>query len=457
MTTAPADRGAGPPSTRPAAPTSRPQRARPSRAGAAVLGAGLVVLLVAGLVSAFAAFSGTFSSYVTVTAALPATANAVAVGNPVDYRDIQVGTVAAVDATGSGGVRVVMHLDPTDLHVIPRTVHAAALPLSIFGTQYIDLEATAASAAERAHLVANQFIPIRATSASSSLQTTVANFDDLLTALHPADLAAAFDALATALQGQGTRLGATLAASASYLGQLLPHLPTFESDLSLLGTVGDQLAALTPGLLQTIDQTDSVAAVITGDRSTLSSVLTNGVPLSTTANGFLQQVADPYQVVAADLTPLLDDVAAHPNELSQVLAGFAAAAQGFATAASTGPYLAFTGSITITNPNALVLAGLGLTSSAQYFEQALGASAFNPAPYTAADCPQYGSWTAPSCATNAQRRAPARAVADTTALTTGAIAVSRGLTGRTPASTATVGLILDPLVGSIVSAGGRQQ
>jgi len=435
----------------PVAP-GRPHRARPGRTGAAVLGACFVILLVVGLVAALAAFTGTFSSYAVVTASLPAAANAVAVGNPVDFHDVQVGTVAAVMSTSSGSVRVVMHMDPSAMAVIPAQVHAVALPLSIFGTQYVDLEASPAALHSTAHLVADQLIPASANSASSSLQTTVANFDDILTALHPADLAAAFDALATALQDQGPRLGATLAATARYLGGLLPHLPTFETDLGLLGTVGNQFAAITPALLQTIDQTDTVAATVSAQQSTLSTLLADGPPLASAANTLLQQIAVPYQAVAADLTPLLGDVAANPHELSQVLAGFTAAANGFAAAASHGPFLSFSGTATIADPNALVLAGLGLSSSAQYFEQAMGSSNFNPPAYTAADCPRYGSWASPACAAAAPGSAQRAAVADTAAITAGAIELAHGLTGRTPSSAATAGLLLDPLVTSIDAA-----
>lgn len=461
---------------------ARPERARPSRRGAALLGTLLVVVLLGGLVIAFAAFTGAFGSSVTVDAVLPPSANAVAVGNPVDYRDIQVGSVAAVDATSDGGVLVVMHIDPSELDVVPADVHATALPLSIFGTQYIDLQASGRAVSGTAHLVADQTIEPQRTSGSSSLQTTIANFDDLLTALHPADLAAAFDALATALSGQGKQLGATLASSAAYLGQLLPHLPQAEQDLGLLGQVGTQLAALTPALLATIGHTSAVASTITADQGTLRALLADGPALASAGNGFLQSIAVPYQQVATDITPLLQDVDAHPTELSQVLAGFTAAAQGFTQAASHGPYLAFTATTTIADPSALVLAGLGLSDSAQQFEAAMGASAFNPAPYTTADCPRYGSWAAPDCsgagaasssrpatgatpaaatpaAVSTQPAGTTRAAVTNEAAAAGAVEVARALDGRTPPSPAAADLLLDPLLAQmagVTGAGGTR-
>lgn len=452
------------PDPAPATTPPRPGRARPDRLGAATLGIAFIVLMVAALGVSLAAFDGDFSSYATITVALPASANAVAVGNPVDYRDVQVGTVSDVSAGSTGGtVRVVLHMDPAQLAAIPADVHAAAVPLSIFGTQYIDLQVPAGVATGATHLVAGQFIPSSSSSGSSSLQTTVANIDDILTALHPADLAAAFDALATALNGQGHDLGLTLARTATYLGQLLPHLPTVEADLGSFGTVGTQLTAIVPDLLQSTAQVTTTAGTLTAGQTQLSQLLAGGPPLAGAANTLLNDIAAPYQQVADDVLPLLQDVAANPHELTDVLSGFTTAAAAFTAAASHGPYLSATGSVTIHNSEAMVLAGLTTGPVAEsYFEQAMGPENFNPAPYTTAHCPRYGPWTSPACgggSTAASRSAGSGVVGGhappigDTAVTDAAVGqVAAGLDGTRPSSPGAATLLLAPLMTSLAAA-----
>lgn len=436
----------------------RPHRARPSRFGAAALGVAFILVLVGAAATALASFEGKFGSYATVTVALPQSANAVSVGNPVDYRDIQVGTVTDVTASTSGGaVRVVLHLDPADLDAIPADVHAAAIPLSIFGTQYIELQAPA-EASTVGHLVAGQFIPASASSGSSSLQTTVANIDDILTSLHPADLSAAFDALATALNGEGHNLGVTMAQAAAYLGQLLPQLPTAEADLGLFGSAGTQLTGIVPSLLQATGQFTTTAQTITADQQTISSLLNGGPALATAANTLLTDIATPYQQIAADITPLLQDVSANPQELSQVLSGFTAAAAEFAQAASHGPYLQFSGSINIYDDQALVYAGLGGPGAGAAFEQAVGPQNFNPPSYTSAQCPTYGSWTGPNCGASSSARSSGgttaasapTTTADTPATDAAVEQVATGLEGgHAPPSEATAVVLLAPLLASL--------
>lgn len=434
----------------PGPPPLRPTRARPSRLGAAAIGIAFIVLLAGAGVTAIETFSGAFSSYDVVTVALPASANAVAVGNPVDYRDIQVGTIADVTSSSTGGaVRVVLHMDPSLMRDIPIDVHAAAIPLSVFGTQFIDLQAPAAALTGSAHLRPGQFIPSSASSGSSSLQATVANVDDILSSLHPADLSAAFDALATALAGQGPSLGRTIASSATYLSQLLPALPQVETDLGLLGQAGNALGSVVPSLLQATGHLSTTANTITADQSSLSALLTNGQSLATTANGLIGAIATPYTQIAQDLTPLLQDISQNPHELSQVLAGFTSAAVGFTQAASHGPFLQFSGSLQICNDTAMVLAGLGGPTAPYEFEQAVCPQNFNPPPYTAAQCPRYGTWAGNSCAAGAQGRTLAQTPAATAGVTQMADALAGG---HTRGASAVGALLLDPLVAALGAA-----
>ena len=81
----------------------------------------------------------------------------------------------------------------------------------------------------------------------------------------------------------------------------------------------------------------------------------------------------------------------------QTLNGFDKWSKAFAAAESHGPYLSFSGDLTIQGSVQAVAAALGVPGSSQLVEQGLGPEFFNPATYTAADCPTYQGESGPNC------------------------------------------------------------
>ncbi len=99
----------------------------------------------------------------------------------------------------------------------------------------------------------------------------------------------------------------------------------------------------------------------------------------------------------ANSATLLGDVASNPNFVAQTLNGFDKWSKAFAAAESHGPYLSFSGDITIQGSVQAVAAALGVPGSSQLVEQGLGPEFFNPPTYTAADCPTYQGESGPNC------------------------------------------------------------
>ena len=89
-------------------------------------------------------------------------------------------------------------------------------------------------------LVARRRRPIRAGDVIGQDRTTVAIelervFEDLLPLLRtvrPEKLAATLNALATTLDGRGTRLGKNLVLADAYFAELNPRMPTIQADIS---------------------------------------------------------------------------------------------------------------------------------------------------------------------------------------------------------------------------------
>jgi phospholipid/cholesterol/gamma-HCH transport system substrate-binding protein len=99
----------------------------------------VAVALVASVL-VFASFGGAFSNFVEVTAELPASSTAVALNSPVEYRNVQVGTVVSQGKSIPGSlVSVTLHIEPSLAHTIPTNVRATVAPVSFFGNEYVVL------------------------------------------------------------------------------------------------------------------------------------------------------------------------------------------------------------------------------------------------------------------------------------------------------------------------------
>jgi virulence factor Mce-like protein len=429
-----------------------------SRRLSTLLGLIMVVLLVGSAVLVLESFEGTFTNEVAVEAILPEGANAPQVQSPVEYRDVTVGQVASNGhPIGGGRVSIKLYLKPSMLASIPETVQATVGPLSIFGNQYVDLEA--GHGVGGAALRAGQTIGAITHAPNASLQSTIASFYDVLSAIHPAQLQATFSALANALAGQGKSLGDTLSEASSYLKTMIPLLPTFETDLQLLTPVASDIGAATPALLGILSNLTLTSGTIVNEQVPLHDLLTGGATVAGQGTQLLDAIAQPYEHLLTDSGPLLADLSndgQNQQDLAQILAGLDGWSKSWVAAESQGPYLTLTSSIAVTNAADLVLASLGSPNSASLFTGGLGASLVNPAPYTAADCPTYGTEGGTDCGGSASTAAQVAAsstakVLPEPAQTDAVSSIVTGLDhGRAPASPAVDTLLLGPVLAQMV-------
>lgn len=367
------------------------QESRPARA---LLGFVLAAAVVGAVYAIVLAFTGRFTNVVAINAQLPAGSNAVPVGAPVQYRNITVGKIASEAQAPNGSVAVKFDFYPSRIVNVPKGVQAQVAPLSIFGNQYIDLVPPASIGA--GHLEAGDFIPQYGGQPSTSLQGTTTQLYDLLNAIHPADLDTALTAFATALKGEGTNLGQALDAASQYTGSTLePRLETIQADLRLLVPVSSHLAAATPDLLGLLANSEVTGTTLTKQASDLRTLLNVG----NQATGKLASIFQSTQTQLIDLMnqsgPLLSDVTANPNELSLTLSGLSQWAAAWAAAETHGPFLSVTANLPVADISAGVNAALGYNNPAS-IAAALGSN-FNPATYSAANCPIYPGGTNPYC------------------------------------------------------------
>jgi phospholipid/cholesterol/gamma-HCH transport system substrate-binding protein len=161
----------------------------------------------------------------------------------VKIRGVIVGEVR--DMTTRGRTAVLdLALDPTEVDTIPANVSALILPKTLFGQKYVALQMPQHPTSD----TLSSGDVIEDTNPPLELEKVLSDLYPLLTAVRPADLSATLNAMATALEGRGERLGGNLVRLDGYLKQLNPQVPGMVEDLRLLTTVSDNYADVMPEL-----------------------------------------------------------------------------------------------------------------------------------------------------------------------------------------------------------------
>lgn len=416
------------------------------------LGAAFAVVLLGVVVVVLESFGGAFSTYATVEAELPASSTAVALGAPVEYRNVTVGTVESQGRSVPGGfVVLTLHMQSQMLAAIPAQVRATETPVSFFGDPYVEL--LSSSHPGTARLRAGAAIPALQTGQTGSLQATLGSLDTLLTKLHPAELDAALTALASSLQGNGTTLGHNLVRANTYFQQMLPLWPTVVSNLNTLVPVANQFAASTPDILQILANQTTTAKTVTDQASGVRSAIGGGEVLSGEAAQLLTAIQQPFNILTADSGPFLTAISQNPDEISQLLHGLDAWANAWTSAESSGPYLDLTQTEVIANPADLGLAVLGGPEAAAYLSAGLGPGYVNPPTYSSAgtvltDKAQSASSGSASTVASVASTAP---VLSEPAQTRAVSEIVSAVSGSAPSSSSVSTLLLSPVLEDLVT------
>lgn len=364
-----------------------------SRSARALFGIVASVAAVGAVLFIVGAFTGKFTNAVHIKGQLPGTGNALPIGSLVLYRNVTVGEISQEGTGPNHTIAVTYKMYPAKLSQVPKNVQALVAPLSIFGNQAVDLDVPVGTMASAAPLTAGDAIPANTSVQSSSLQDTTKQFYELLNAVHPADLSVALNAFATALRGEGKNLGQTLDLADNYLGLANTLLPTVQSDIGLLSPVASSVNGAAPNLIGILGNGVTTGNAIHSNATALSGLLTNGANAVGQLNtGLISQVQNTLPNLLNSSGPVLNDIAANPNLLSQTLKGLGQFSAAVAAEETHGPFLSINVNLPVANTEAAVQAALGYVPPGQTISSELATalgSVFDPRPYTAADCPVY--------------------------------------------------------------------
>jgi phospholipid/cholesterol/gamma-HCH transport system substrate-binding protein len=237
----------------------------------------------------------------------------------VKLRGLIVGQVRGVRVDGDHA-DIDLALDPRYAGLIPAGVSARLLPKTLFGEKVVDLvPPRSPDRSIRAHDV----IPQDRSRVGIEIERVLNDLIPLLRTIQPAKLNATLNALATALDGRGERLGQTLERLDRYLKGLNPHLGTLQADVTELADAASTFDRAAPDLLRVLRNLITTSDTVVAERATLDQLLRQ---LTGTAEDARELLADNERgliQVGSVLRPTLGLLARYAPEYPCLLEGLA--------------------------------------------------------------------------------------------------------------------------------------
>ncbi len=247
----------------------------------------LTILFLVGL--AIASFQQRFTPVVLVTLKAERIGNQLQNSSDVKIRGLIVGEVRSITSTGSGA-SIEMALQPDQVAGIPVNVSARILPKTLFGERYVDLVIPADASTEA--IAEGDTISQDHTTVAIELEQVFDDMLPLLRTVKPEKLAATLNALATALEGRGTRLGENLVKADRYFATINPAMPTIQADISGLADLASTYATAAPDLLRMLKALTTTNATIVDKQEALAGFLAGTAGFANTATEFLNANGD---------------------------------------------------------------------------------------------------------------------------------------------------------------------
>jgi virulence factor Mce-like protein len=247
----------------------------------------LVLALLVGLTVAI--YNKTFVDVVNVTLETNRVGNQLAPPADVKLRGMIVGEVRGVRSDGEKAT-IDIALQPDKAGLIPEDVSARLLPKTLFGEKYVALQLPPRPSG--ATITEGDVIPQDRSETAIELETVLDNLLPLLRTIKPAELNATLNALATALEGRGERLGENLELVDGYFSELNPRLDTIKTDITGLADVAELYADVAPDLVRMLRNFSVSTQTIAEKSRAYAGFLAGTAGFATTTRRFLEANED---------------------------------------------------------------------------------------------------------------------------------------------------------------------
>ncbi|WP_030483059.1 MCE family protein [Nocardioides aequoreus] len=219
----------------------------------------------------------------------------------VKIRGVIIGQVLSMESGGERGAVVELGIEPDKMREIPGNVTAAILPKTLFGEKFVDLTIPADPAGTP--LEAGQ--TIEQTDLPVEVERVLNDLYPLLRTIQPAELNYTLNALATALEGRGDKLGETLVTLDAYLRKLNPEVPALMEDIRLLAEVTDVYGDVLPQLAEVLRNTTLTGNTLVEKEQQLNAFLRDLTSFSDTTTEFLNDNGNNIVRLAQVSEPIL--------------------------------------------------------------------------------------------------------------------------------------------------------
>ena len=330
---------------------------------------GLVSLGVIGGGGAWLGLSylGVVSRDVRVTAEVVSLGEALAPGAKVRYDGLVVGRVQAVELDDDGPV-VTLLIDPDHAAAIPSGATARVLPNTAFGSEYVELVADAASLTGESPLVAGAHLEADTSEDTLQLMASFAEAQKLLTAIDSEALSRATSDLAAALDGRGEKLGEFIERTDQLVTTVNDDAPVIYGTLAQASAAADVITALLPTTADAAEHARTTAATVVEREADLSTLIDSTGELVAAGDSLVVNHTPVLVSLLATTAGPLQVLADHPAELQAILAGA---------------------------PRVLHNGGSSIDESSIQMNGLIGLDPLDP--YTALDCPTYGTSKGDNC------------------------------------------------------------
>lgn len=256
-----------------------------TRWGNHAYGVGFIVVVVLLIGLSVASFQKRFTDVVMVNLLTDRIGSQLQTASDVKLRGMIVGEVRSVETTGDGA-RLRLALDPDLVDLIPADVSARLLPKTLFGERYVDLVSPQAGATT-APIAEGDTIDQDRTSVAIELEQVFEDLLPLLRTVQPEKLAMTLNALASALEGRGTRLGQNLVLVDRYFKEINPKMPAIQADISGLADLASTYAVAAPDLVRAATALITTNTTIVSKQKELAGFLAGTAGFANTTADFL--------------------------------------------------------------------------------------------------------------------------------------------------------------------------
>ncbi|QBR92429.1 MCE family protein [Nocardioides euryhalodurans] len=253
------------------------------------LGVIFLCLLLLGVWLTYAIFSKKFADYDEVSLQTSKIGLQLPQRADVKVRGVIVGEVLEFESDAEGAV-LTLGLYPGEIDTIPADVTGSIVPKTLFGEKYVSLEIPEGSQTGDAPLEVGQ--TIERTDVSIEVEKVLSDLYPLLRTVQPAELNMTLNAIATALEGRGERLGENLETLDAYLKRLNPQVPQIIDDLRLTAQVSDTYADVMPQIARILRNTITTTGTLEDRDAKVRALYTDVAAFASTSRDFLDTNGD---------------------------------------------------------------------------------------------------------------------------------------------------------------------